>query len=46
MEVRVEPKEDIKSRLGRSPDYADALGIGWALTELMLQDQESGFVIA
>jgi hypothetical protein len=36
MEVRVEPKEDIKSRLGRSPDYADALGIGWALTELML----------
>jgi len=34
MEVRVEPKEDIKSRLGRSPDYADALGIGWALKEL------------
>jgi len=44
-EVRVEPKEDIKSRLGRSPDYADALGIGWGLKELVLQDSSPSMVI-
>lgn len=38
MEVRVEPKEDIKGRLGRSTDYADALGIGWGMQELILDD--------
>jgi phage terminase large subunit-like protein len=43
--VRVEPKEDIKSRLGRSPDYADALGIGWALTELMLNNPSESDVL-
>lgn len=45
MQVRVEPKDDIKSRLGRSPDYADALGIGWGLTQLTLSKSPSiGFV--
>jgi hypothetical protein len=37
LEVRVEPKDQIKKRIGRSPDFGDALGIGWALTELTLQ---------
>jgi len=44
-EVRVEPKEDIKSRLGRSPDYADALGIGWALKELKLHNASESDVL-
>lgn len=28
--MRLEPKEDIKKRLGRSPDYADALALTYA----------------
>ena len=29
--IRVEPKDDIKSRLGRSPDRADAVTISWSI---------------
>ena len=34
--IKVEPKEDIKKRIGRSPDYADALMMGYA-GELLVQ---------
>jgi len=44
-QVRVEPKGDIKSRLGRSTDYADALGIAWALKEIALQDRPNMVIV-
>jgi len=50
--VEVEPKRGrtknwgIQNRLGRSPDDGDAAVYGWALTELMLDSSQPGFVIA
>ena len=36
--VLIEPKDDIKERLGRSPDHGDALALTFALQDMPAQD--------
>jgi hypothetical protein len=39
--IHIEPKEDIKKRLGHSPDHADAL----ALTYAPIEDEPFTFIV-
>ena len=41
----LEPKDDIKDRLGFSPDYADALALTFSLPEMPARVNQFGQVI-
>ena len=36
---QIEPKENIKDRLGRSPDYADGLGLTFAIPDAEREEE-------
>jgi hypothetical protein len=36
--ILIEPKDDIKARLGRSPDHADALALTFAMVDMPAAD--------
>jgi len=44
-EVKVEPKDKVRDRLGRSPDVGDAVVYAWALRELVLSNSEPTFAV-